>query len=69
MSEVRKNHPLEGLDLILQAHKISNSLVSFVGIVDALEGDILLILEQAIEFRAETVEAKLGQNELDVCSN
>lgn len=28
MPEMRENHPLEGLNLILQAHKIGNSLIS-----------------------------------------
>lgn len=42
MPEMCKNHSLEGLDLILQAHKIRNGLVSIV--LQPLGNDQLVFL-------------------------
>ena len=41
----------------------------FVWVVDASEGDILLVLEQTVEVWVVAVEAELGEEELDVGSD
>ena len=43
--------------------------VPFVGIIDTLERDILLVLEQSIEFWSQAMESQFGQQELNVCSD
>lgn len=38
----------------------------FVRVVDALQGDVLLVFEQAVESGMVTVESKLGEDEFDI---
>jgi len=81
---MRKDHLLEGIDLILQAHQICNSFVSgscqelnvrscshspFIRVIDSLERDILLVFEKAIELGAKAMESEFRQDERDVGSN
>ena len=40
-----------------------------VRVIDPLQGDVLLVLKQAIKFRPESVESKLGQQKLYVCAD
>jgi hypothetical protein len=40
-----------------------------VRVVDALEADILLVLEETVEFGLQSVEAELRQDELNICAD
>lgn len=40
--------------------------IPFIGIVDASQADIFLVLKETIKFRVVTVEAKLGEEELNI---
>lgn len=53
----------------IHVQSVSIIHLPFVGIVDALEGDILLILKQPIEFRSDAVEAQFGQDKCDIGSD
>lgn len=41
----------------------------FVGIVNSLQGHVLLIFEETVKFGSQTMEAKLCKNELDIGSD
>ena len=61
MSEVGEDQLLELLDLVLQRHEVRDSLVAFIGVVDGLQADILLVFESTVEFEVRRVERKLCQ--------
>jgi len=65
-SKGRKYKLLKRLNLILQAHEVCNRLVTLIGIVDALQADVLFILEGAVELGMVAVEGQLVDEEEDV---
>jgi hypothetical protein len=66
VSEVGEDELLELLNLVLQGHEVGDGLVPFVGVVDGLEADVLLVLEGAVELGVGMVEGELGEDEVDV---
>ena len=50
-------------------HYSNGSCLPLIRIIDALQGDVFLVLEEAIEFRPKTVESKLRQQKLHICTN
>ncbi|KAL1840656.1 hypothetical protein VTK73DRAFT_3704 [Phialemonium thermophilum] len=64
--EVREDELLELVDLVLQGHEVGDGLVALVGVVDGFQGDVLLVLEGAVELRVLLVEGQLGEQVVDV---
>lgn len=76
---------MKRLNLVLQLHEVRDclepddvsgyaithnvSFLPFIGVINSLQGDILLVLEQAIEFRPQTMESKLCQQKLYICAD
>lgn len=58
-SEMRKDELLELVDLILQRHQIRDGLVTFVGVVDRFQTDILFVLEGAFPMSAWSLVFKV----------
>lgn len=79
---MREDEFLEGIDLILQCHKVGDSLITLVGVVDRLQTNVFLVLESAcsllvsdsslnpasrtVELRMLAMERKLGHQVVDV---
>lgn len=84
-SEVGKDEFLEGVDLILEGHQVGDGLVTFVGVIDRLQTDVLFIFESScsmlgshfesaaasrtVEFWMLPMEGKLGQEIVNVLGN
>ena len=82
---MRKDHFLKRLNLVLQLHEIRDCLVPndvglknkivsggylpFIGVIDALQGDVFLVLKEAVKLRPETVKSKLRQQKLHICAD
>jgi hypothetical protein len=56
---VREDQLLELLNLILQHHQVADGLVTFIGVVDSLQAQVLLILEGSVELGVLMVEREL----------
>lgn len=69
MSEVREDQLLELVDAVLQRHQVRDGLVAFVGVIDGLEAEVLLVFERAIELRMLLVERKLGEEVIDIVTD
>ena len=67
-AKVGKDELLEAVDLVLQVHEVRDGLVAFIRVVNAFEGDVFLVLEQAVELSVVAVEAELGEDQGDVGS-
>jgi hypothetical protein len=46
-----------------------NRNLPFIRVINALQADVLLILEESVEFGLKAVESELGQNELNIATD
>jgi hypothetical protein len=50
-------------------HYRNVNCLPFIGIIDALQGDVFLVLKKAIKFGPEAMKPKLCQQKLHICAD
>ena len=45
--KVGEDEFLEGIDLVLEGHQIGNRLVTFIGVIDGLQANVLFVFESS----------------------
>lgn len=65
-TKVTEDELLEGVDLVLQDHQVHDGFESLIGIIGTLEGDVILVLEETIEFGMKGMILEFGEDKVDV---
>jgi hypothetical protein len=57
---VRHDQLLESINPVLQSHEVGDGLITFVGVIDGFETNVLFVFKSSVKLKVGSVEGELG---------